>query len=866
MATSAAPRQEAAPAEFASEAFPVVGIGTSAGGLDALELFLGHTPPHCGMAIVIIQHLSPDHSGSLPQLLQRATTMLVQEATHALRMRPNQVYVIPPKKELIVRNRILYLKEPAEKHGLRLPINTFFCSLAEDCAELGIGVILSGMGSDGTEGMHAIKEKSGLTLVQDPATAKFDSMPQSVVNGGLSDIVAPAEELPAHIIEYLASTLAIPNPASVPSQGEGYQSGFQQIMALLKQRVHHDFASYKPSSVLRRIERRMNLHNFPTLSDYANFLQINPHEVDLLFKELLIGVTCFFRDPQLWDEIRDVVLPKILASYPDEGMLRAWSCGCSTGEEAYSLAILFREVVDQFPEPERYGMQIFATDLDLDAIARARRGIFSLKIANEVSPERLSRYFTREEYGYRIDKQIRDMVIFAHHNVTTDPPYTKLDLLICRNLLIYLSAELQYRLIPLFHYSLKPGGLLFLGSAESVGNGEALFRPAGGKSKLFWRSDSVLPKGVITFPTALTSQHTFWPQEHPMPRYTDNIQPIADRLILRHFSAPTVMVNEHGDIVYINGRTGKYLEPAAGKANMNIFAMARGELLYEMGTTFALAQEKSDPVTVRAKLVTDNGSKQVVEITMVRVEAPEALRGMVLISFRDVPTPPIKHRRAGAPPDPRQYEEMEQELLKLRNELRLSHEETQTTQEELKAINEELQSTNEELQSTNEELTTSKEEMQSMNEELQTVNAEQNSRLEEYMRASNDMENLLDSTEIVTIFLDSKLMVRRFTTGANRLFKLIPADVGRQLTDLVSELSYPELVDDVQEVLRRLITLEKQVPTLDQRWMQVRIMPYRTMEKRIDGVVLTFTDITASKRIERELKEKIARLEAQLNG
>ena len=841
--------------------FPIVGIGTSAGGLEALEQFLSHVPRDCGMAFVVIQHLSPDHQGNLPELLQRSTTMKVEQVHGNMAVLPDHVYVIAPNKDLLIRNRILSLQEPTARHGLRLPIDNFFRSLAEDCAELGIGVILSGMGSDGTIGMQAIREQAGLTLVQEPTTAKFDSMPKSVIASGLADIVAPAGELPRRIIDYLHCTL--PGISLEENLKDKNQSSFQKITALLKSKTKHDFSLYKPSSIYRRIERRMGIHKIDAIGEYAKFLQKNSQEVDLLFKELLIGVTCFFRDPAMWDELKAEALPKILSAFPEGGIIRAWSCGCSTGEEAYSLAIAFREVLDQLKEPERYSLQIFATDLDSDAIDKARKGTFNAKIAVDVSPERLKRFFIRNENGYQVNKQIREMVIFAQHNVIKDPPYTKLDILICRNLLIYLSTELQQKLMPLFHYSLKPGGLLFLGSAESLGVGCNHFPTGNSKSKLFWRSESTLPIKEIAFPTSFTSYYTgTLSQEFNMPKFTDNLQPLADRLVLQHFSTPTVLVNDQGDIVYISGRTGKYLEPAAGKVNTNIFAMAREGLLYEMGAAFRQVLQQHEPVTVRAVLI-DGKIKQTVDMTLIKIETPEALKGLLMISFKDVVQPPKRRRRSGILPDSRQYEELELELQKLRNELRISHEETQTTQEELKSINEELQSTNEELQSTNEELTTSKEEMQSMNEELQTVNAEQSSRLEEYMRVNNDMENLLNSTEIVTIFLDDQLHVRRFTSGANRLFKLIAGDIGRPLTDIVSNLNYPELYDHVQDVLRKLISVENQVLTQDGRWFLVRIMPYRTMDKKIEGVVITCIDISEAKKIEDELRDKIARLEDQ---
>ena len=825
---------------------PVIGIGASAGGLEALELFFSHVPAKCGMAFVVVQHLAPDHVCVLPELLQRTTPLKVLQARDTLKIEPDCVYVIPPNKDLFISNRTLHLKKPVKIHGLHLPINSFLISLAEDCAEQSIGIILSGMGTDGTLGLKAIKQQGGLTLAQEPESAKFDSMPKNAIAAGTVAIIALAEKLPQRIIEYLGT---IPAKKAVQDAPAADHALFESITALLKAKTRQDFSLYKTSSVYRRIERRMGIHKLDSLGGYYRFLQKNPHELDLLFKELLIGVTNFFRDPAMWENLKQTALPRILAAYPDGGALRAWSCGCSTGEEAYSLAMLFRETLDQVTDSEKYTLQVFATDLDSDAIEKARRGLYSANIEADISPDRLQRFFTKDEHQYRIRKEIREMVIFAQQNVIMDPPFTKLDILICRNLLIYLTSELQKKLLPLFHYSLKPSGLLFLGSAETVDYQSGLFLPVTGKSKFFWRSESLPPKELLPLPASFTTHSAATLlQEFLMPKPADNLQVLADQLILQHFSAPAVLVSDQGDVVYISGHTGKYLEPAAGKANMNIFAMAREGLRYELGNAFSRALLQQEPVKVRATLTGPDKQLQAVDLHLIKIETPEALRGMLLIAFKEVMLPPkTRRKKPGTLPDSKQVEDLEQELQKSRENLRIAREEMQTSQEELKSMNEELQSTNEELQSTNEELTTSKEEMQSMNEELQTVNAEQSARLDDFMRLNNDMENLLNSTEIVTVFLDNQLQVRRFTTGANRLFKLIPGDLGRPLTDIVSSMDYPQLHDHVQDVLRKLVSMETQVATLDGRWFLVRIMPYRTMDKMIDGVVITCNDITASK-------------------
>jgi chemotaxis methyl-accepting protein methylase len=848
-----------------SDDFPIIGIGASAGGLEALEQFLRHVPEQSGMAFVIIQHLDPTHKGVMPELLQRATGMEVLQARDRVKVRPDRVYVIPPNKDMSILHGVLHLFEPTAARGLRLPIDFFLRSLAQDRQEHSIGVILSGMGSDGTMGLRAIKEKAGLSLVQAPDSARFDSMPRSAIEAGLADLVAPVEQLPGKIIDYLRHTLIIAKP-ELPLEPKD-QSSLEKVLILLRARTGHDFSQYKKSTVYRRIERRMGIHQIDRIAAYVRYLQENSQEVELLFKELLIGVTNFFRDPEVWDLLRDEVFPALLANRADGSAFRAWSAGCSTGEEAYSLAMVFREAVERFRPNGHFTLQIFATDLDSDAIDKARQGLFPTNIVTDVTPERLGRFFDEEEHGYRISKEIRQMITFATQNVIMDPPFTKLDLLICRNLLIYLTADLQNRLLPLFYYSLNPEGFLVLGSAETTGPFTELFSPKHSKARLFQRRESVLQTISSPFPATLSLVPAAAAKEVTMLKTVPNIQSLAEQLLLQHFSPPAVLVTDKGDILYISGRTGKYLEPAAGKANWNIFAMAREGLRLDLGSAFHKAIRQKEAVTVKGAKVCVHGGTQLVAITVQAIEEPEALRGMVMIVFSDVATPAAKRkssRAKAATAGSGRYDELEQELQRCQEELKNSREDMQSSQEELVSANEELQSTNEELQSTNEELTTSREELQSLNEELQTVNAEQQSKMDELARTNNDMRNLLNSTEIVTIFLDNELHVRRFTTGANRLFKLIPGDVGRPLSDIVSDLLYPGMTDEAQEVLQTLAFREKQVVTTDGRWFTVRIMPYRTMDDVIGGVVITFVDITAAKAMEKDLRQEIARLKERL--
>jgi len=844
------------PAHQAEHDFPIVGIGASAGGLEALELFLKNVPVNSGVAYVIVQHLDPTHKGIMPELLQRATPMTVSQVSDRMRVKPDCVYVIPPNKDMSILHGLLHLFEPAAPRGLRLPIDFFLRSLADDSKDRAIGVILSGMGSDGTSGLRDIKEKAGLVLVQEPGTAKFDSMPRSAVDAGLADIVAPVEELPGKIFSFLGHSLHITR--TEPALELKDQSALEKVLILLRSKTGHDFSMYKKSTVYRRVERRMGIHQIDKIANYARYLQTNPQEVELLFNELLIGVTSFFRDPASWIQLRDEAIPALLANYPEGGTLRAWSVGCSTGEEAYSLAISFKEALEQLKPKRSFTLQIFATDLDGASIGLARQGRYPANIGADLSPERLRRFFVETEDGFRVGKEIREMVTFATQNVIMDPPFTRLDLLICRNLLIYLVPELQKKLLPLFHYSLNPGGVLFLGSAETVGNFGDLFAPLHAKSRIYRRGASLFGGEPVNFPSSFHSPLPHATKDSAMSKPAVNLQSLADQLLLQNYAPPAVLTTDQGDIVYISGRTGKYLEPAAGKANWNIFAMAREGVRYELSSAFQKATRQSGPVTVRGAKVGTNGASQLVDVTVQRVETPEALKGMVMVVFKDAP--PVADTASGARGKSAslsgaRISELERELGQSREEIRSTREEMQTSQEELKSTNEELQSTNEELQSTNEELTTSKEEMQSMNEELQAVNAEQQARVDELSRMSSDMKNLLNSTEIATVFLDGDLKVRRFTTGANQLFKLISGDVGRPLSDIASDLSYPELLGDAQEVLRTLVYSEKQIPASDGRWFKVRVMPYRTLENVIDGVVMTFSDITQAKTLEVQLKE-----------
>ncbi len=831
--------------------FPIVGIGASAGGLEALEQFFGNVPKNCGIAFVVIQHLDPNHAGIMPELLQRTTEMKVLQVTDHLRVQANQVYVIPPNKSMSILNGCLHLFEPIELRGLRLPVDYFFRSLAQDQNEKSIGVILSGMGSDGTLGLKAIKEKNGLVAVQDPSTAKFDGMPQSAVNSVIVDILATATELPSKLISFLRLS---PTMAQNTKIDDKSISNLEKIVILLRAQTGHDFSMYKKNTLFRRIERRMSVHQIDKIANYVRFLQENPKELDILFKELLIGVTNFFRDAAVWKKLKEIVIPDLFNELPNGYTIRAWITGCSTGEEAYSLAIVFREAYEKIKHNKTFTLQIFATDIDSDAIEIARKGLFSNNIAADVSPERLSQFFSKDENGFRVNTVIREMVVFAPHDVIKDPPFTKLDLLSCRNLLIYLEPELQKKLMNLFHYSLNAGGVMVLGSAENENSQNNQFVPLDAKLKLYKSSVISSTNDITDFPSSFTHSKAIKPKEIKPVKVAENIQILTDQLLLQRFAPASVLINPEGDILYITGKTGKYLEPAAGKANWNIYAMAREGLRNELPGAIRRAKQNYEAIKLHNVKVGTNGGTQYVDVTLQLIEKPDAIKGTIIVIFSDVasiPRPNIPRTKKGNLSTIRE-QELALELQRANEELQSTREEMQTTQEELKSSNEEMQSTNEELQSTNEELTTSKEEMQSLNEELQTVNIELQSKITEFMVASNDMKNLLNSTDIATLFLDKELNIRRFTDSITKLFKLRPTDIGRPFTDMVTDLLYPEIAGHALEVLRTLVFKETDISTNDGRWFTVRIMPYRTHDDHIDGLVLTFIDITKAKKLEAE--------------
>src|ERR1017187_8708761 len=825
--------------------FYVVGIGASAGGLEAIERFFGNMPWDSGMAFIVVTHLDPNHISIMPELIQKFTKMKLFQAEDGMVVEPNHVYVVPANKDLAIFHRKIQLIEPLQAHGFRLPIDFFFKSLSADLGEKAIGIILSGTASDGTAGLKAVKSELGMVMVQDPLSAKFDGMPTSAIKTGLADYILPPEEMPDQLIKYTSQKVKgvllnkdLPDP-------------FQKIFLLLRTHTGHDFSLYKQNTISRRVEKRMNISQLDNLPNYIRLLQENPAEIKILFKELLIGVTNFFRDPESFEKLKKLLLD-LVKSKPDNGEIRIWVPGCSTGEEAYSVAIILRECREE--TKKNFNVQIFATDIDNNAIEKARVGSF-LGIESDVSKKRLNRFFTSEGNHYYIRKEIREMLVFAEQSVVKDPPFTKLDLIICRNLLIYFNSELQKKIIPIFHYSLLPKGILFLGSSETIGGFVDLFLMVDNKWKIYKKRESIYSKRpLIEFPVSKSTGKTnvtFTKRNE-----VKNITQVAEKIILQSYSPNCVIITADGDIVYIHGRTGKYLELTNGEAKMNIYEMAREGLQQELPALIRKVILSRRPLTAEGIKVKSNGSIQVINLTVKPIKEPSEMQGSILLIFEEIKKVPASKKIQHVLKSGKNTKDLERELRSAKENLRSTIEELETSNEELKSTNEEMQSTNEEMQSSNEELETSKEELQSLNEELITVNTELQNKNDELSVVNNDMKNLLESIDIPTIFLDNNLCIKRFTFHAAKVVNLISSDIGRPINHLATNFKYDNFIEDAKEVLRTLAFKEIELQTNDAHWYQMRILPYRTTSNVIDGVVVTFSDINKLKTT----SEKISKL------
>ncbi len=819
----------------------VVGIGASAGGLEPLQAFFRHTRADADLAYIVVSHLDPAHPSALVQLLQRETTMPVAEIEDGMRVRPNRVFVIPPNRFVAIKSGVLQLARPNAKRGVRLPIDFLFRSLAEDQGDHAISIVLSGTGTDGTLGLRAVKGAGGLTLAQDEETADYDSMPHSAIATGAVDFVLPAERMPEQLLRFMQHPYATGATPIAPEPQ--LKDHLDRIFALLRRQSGHDFTNYKRNTVLRRIERRMAVHQIAELADYARFLDQNPDELVALFKELLIGVTSFFRDPDAFAALQAKVLPHIFAHKQPGDSLRVWVAGCSTGEEAYSLAILLTE------EMERTALglkvQIFATDLDEGALESARAALYPESIVADVSTDRLAHFFTKEGQSFRIKKSIREMVVVAKQDLIHDAPFSKLDLISCRNLLIYMNQVLQHKIIPLFHYTLNPGGYLLLGPAESIGEFTRLFALVDKKWKIYQGRN--VPRQPAGFPAPLRVAVAERAAGGAKPAHETRLAEVTDRLLLDQYAPPCVIINEQYEIVHFHGRTSRYLEPPTGAPSLNVLKMARDWLRIDLRSAIHKAFKLKETVVNPPLQHNANGRAHLLSLIVRPLSEPPELRGHMMVIFNDMGevTGTIAPRPATEAGYDQHVLDLESELNSTKESLQTTIELLETSNEELKSSNEELQSTNEELQSTNEELETSKEELQSINEELITVNSELQSKLDELSQANDDMVNLLSSTQIGTVFLDNHLRIKRFTPAIAKVMNLIPSDIGRPIDHISPNLVDENLTADVEEVLRTLVYKEKELQTKGGDWYIMRILPYRTKENVIEGAVVSFVDISA---------------------
>ena len=853
--------------------FPVVGIGASAGGLAAFEAFFAGMPSDVnpGMAFVLVQHLAPDHKSILADLIRRYTRMEVHEVEDGMVVEPNCAYIIPPNRDMAFLHGALHLLEPALPRGQRLPIDFFFRSLASDQHERAIGIVLSGTGSDGALGVRAIKGEGGMDMAQTPASTEFDGMPNAAIATGLVDFELPVQEMAAQLIAYSeqAFTQAIGAGMVLPTD----DAALRQIFVMLRAQTGHDFSEYKVKTMYRRIQRRMAVHQIPNIESYVKFLQHTPPEVETLFRDLLIGVTSFFRDQDVFDVLATTVVPALFANKTQGRVIRVWSAGCSTGEEVYSLAILLAEYLEKTKASA--SVQVFATDIDSRAIATARAGIYPASIVTDVSPERLARFFAADPTAgtYRVQKSIRDMLVFSEQDVIKDPPFSKLDLVICRNLLIYLGSEVQRRLMSVFHYALNPGGALLLGTSETVGEGSDLFKLEHRGAKLYRRRDDVPSPsrqawGRFNAPVRATSPTHPGMLSNPAFPQRRSLRELAERTLLDQFVPVSALVNSVGDILYLHGRTGMYLEPAPGEAGVNnIIKMAREGLRRDLTLALHAATSALIPVRREGVRVKTNGHFTTVNLSVLPVDADqqaELSTRLFLVMLDAVPEVESPAVMPGLPQtiaveiDSR-VAALQEELRSKEQYLQVTHEELETSNEELKSSNEEMQSVNEELQSTNEELETAKEEMQSINEELATVNGELQIKLLDLGRVNNDLNNLMAGTGIATVFVDLGLRIVRFTPAAVPLINLIAGDIGRPVAHVVSNLvGYTGMVADVQSVLDTLVPREVQVTTPDGKWFTMRVQPYRTVENTIEGAVILFVDITEIVQV----RERLAKANA----
>ncbi|MBI3805126.1 MAG: PAS domain-containing protein [Nitrospirae bacterium] len=839
-------KKEIGPSRPPANDFCIVGIGASAGGLEALQAFFDQMPSNEGLAFVLVQHLEANRHSLLGEILQRHTEMKVAGIESGMKVKPNHLYIAPPDRYVGLFHHTFQLVDKDTPLGIRLPIDYFFRSLSEEKKEKAICIVLSGAGSDGTLGLRAVKEAGGMTMVQDEKSARYDNMPRSAIATGSVDYILPVETMPQQLLKYIRHPYVLTPVPEETLEAAPPPDYFERVFFILRSQTGHDFTHYKRNTIVRRIQRRMAVHQIDDLKSYVRFLEQRKEEVQTLFKELLIGVTCFFRDPDSFEAFKTKVIPRIFDQKRGDQPIRIWDAGCSTGEEIYSIGILLAEESER--RRQELKVQIFATDIDNAALDVARAGLYPESIAADVSAARLKRFFVREGRSFRIQKEIREMVVFAKQDVIKDPPFSRLDFIICRNLLIYFASPLQKRIIPLFHYTLNPGGILMLGPSESIGEFAELFTLLDKKWKIFFKKNIVPMVDLPNIPLIR-------PMTKPSPKINskggrpNNVVQLTEKVLLNSYAPPSVVINERHDIVHIQGKTRPYLELPSGEASFNILKMVRDELRIELRTAIHRASKEGSKVVHPNLRIRENGKTYAFNLVIQPLNADGA-DGLILVVFDPLKTKAEAEKEPPGAPSKvdRRIVSLENELNSTKESLQTTIEELETSNEELKSTNEEMQSTNEEMQSTNEELETSKEELQSINEELVTVNSELQMKLDELSQSNDDMTNLLASTEVGTLFLDRHLRIKRFTPATTQIMNLIPTDLGRPLSDITGTLMYDDLNRDAEQVLNTLAFKEKELQTRSGEWYRMRALPYRTGENVIEGVIIIFIPITGLKK------------------
>lgn len=834
-------------------AFPIVGVGASAGGLEAFTHLLHALPTDTGMAIVLVQHLHPEFKSALTEILARETAMAVIEIRDRVIVEPNHVYVIPPNTQLTLMHRKLHLSA-RNTHEPSMPIDQFFRSLAADQGGRAIGVILSGTASDGVLGLKAIKAEGGITFAQERATAKYDGMPHSAITAGVVDFVLPPDKIALELSRiarhpYVSHAAVGGAMAEVPEA----TGAFERIFLLLRTHTGHDFTYYKQSTIRRRVARRMLLHKLENVHDYVRYLQENGHELRQLFHDILINVTGFFRDPEAFDAFAANVVPEI-TKRAEGDQIRVWVPGCSTGEEAYSIAMVLLECLGE--RASNSNIQIFATDIDEPALERARMATYPDNVIQDVDATRIARFFSKVEGGYRVNKAVRDLCVFAIQDLIKDPPFSRLHLVSCRNVLIYLGDTLQKQVLTIFHYALRPDGFLLLGTAESIGDRADLFRTIAGKEKMYAKKAVATPRAQFGMPTEVPPPQLGEPRLGDTARTHTDLGKEADRLLMAQYAPAAVVINRHRDILHFRGRTGSYLDPSPGQASFNLMKMVRDELLLDLNA--AVREAIADGVAVRRLGVQLKDGAQVrhVNIEVAPITTPGLAEQSFLVIFQDAPrvdkavdeTPPAQVGN-------RDIRRLEQELAANKEYLQSVIEQQETSNEELRSANEEVQSSNEELQSINEELETAKEELQSTNEELSTVNDELTSHAQELMQANGDLNNLISSMDIPIVIVGPDRHIRRFTPRAEKLLNLILTDVGRPISDIRPNIDIPNFDAIIVDVITSTIAVQRDLPDSTGRWYSMWIHPYKATDNRINGAVIIFIDVDRIKRSLEETKQ-----------